>query len=234
MRAVLLDLDDTLSDHTHSSRAALLEVCRANPGLAARPFATLLADHATILEVVHLEMLRGALSMEAARAERFRRLFAQHGCDTDPMAAAACYREAYQRSRQAVPGALALLEQLRERVAVAVVTNNTQAEQEEKLRYLGMRHLVDVLVVSETVGVAKPDPAIFAAALRQLGCVAEDAVMLGDSWAADVIGARAAGVRAVWLNRHGFTCPDPALAHELVSLEPTTVVVELLLGQRAA
>jgi putative hydrolase of the HAD superfamily len=231
MRAVLIDLDDTLLDHTHSSRAALLEVCRANPGLAARPFATLLADHATILEVVHLDVLRGTLTIEAARAERFQRLFVQHGCDTDPTAAAACYREAYQRSRQAVPGALALLEQLRGRVAVAVVSNNVQAEQEEKLRHLGMSQLIDALVVSETVGVAKPDPAIFAAALHQLGCAAGDAVMLGDSWAADVIGARAAGVRAVWLNRHGLPCPDPALAHELASLKPTTVVIELLLGQ---
>jgi phosphoglycolate phosphatase-like HAD superfamily hydrolase len=68
MRAVLLDLDDTLLDHTSSSRAALLEVCRANPGLAARPFDVVLADHATILEVVHLDVLRGALTIEAARA----------------------------------------------------------------------------------------------------------------------------------------------------------------------
>jgi putative hydrolase of the HAD superfamily len=232
MRAVLLDLDDTLSDHTHNSRAALLAVCRAHGPLAARPFDLVLADHAVILEELHLEVLHGSRSLDAARVERFRRLLARHGCDGDPTVAAACYREAYQRSRQAVPGALALLEQLRGRAAVAVVSNNVQAEQEEKLRHLGMCQLIDVLVVSETVGVAKPDPAIFAAALRQLGCAADDAVMLGDSWAADVIGARAAGVRAIWLNRHGLPCPDPALAHELASLEPTTAVVELLLGQR--
>lgn len=231
MRAVLLDLDDTLSDHTHSSRMALLEVCRANPGLAARPFATVLADHAVILEELHLEVLRGARSLDAARIERFRRLLTRHGCDGDPASAAACYRDAYQSSRQAVPGALALLQHLRGRAAAAVVSNNVQAEQEEKLRYLGMSQLIDALVVSETVGVAKPDPAIFAAALSQLGCVAEDAVMLGDSWAADVLGARAAGVRAIWLNRHGFACPDPALAHELRSLEATALVVDLLLSQ---
>jgi putative hydrolase of the HAD superfamily len=113
------------------------------------------------------------------------------------------------------------------------VSNNLQAEQEEKLRHLGMAHLIDALVVSETVGVAKPDPAIFATALRQLGCAADDAVMLGDSWAADVLGARAAGLRAVWLNRHGHLSPDPRFAHELVSLEPTTDVLVLLLGESA-
>jgi HAD superfamily hydrolase (TIGR01509 family) len=234
MRAVLLDLDDTLSDHTHSSRAALLAVCRAHAPLAARPFDVVLADHAVLLEELHLEVLRGARSLDAARIERFRRLLARHGCDGDPASAAACYRDAYQSSRQTVPGALALLEQLRGRAAVAIVSNNGQAEQEEKLRYLGLSHLIDALVVSETVGVAKPDPAIFAAALGQLGCAAEDAVMLGDSWAADVLGARAAGVRAIWLNRHGLACPDPALAHELSSLEPAESIVELLLGRGVA
>lgn len=86
-------------------------------------------------------------------------------------------------------------------------------------------------MVSETIGVAKPDPAIFHAALRQLGRAPADAVMLGDSWAADVLGARAAGVRAVWLNRHQRACPDPALARELRALEPAGKVAALLLGR---
>lgn len=230
MRAVLIDLDDTLLDHTATSRTALQVVCAADSVLAARPFDTLLADHSAILETVHLEVLRGALTIDAARAERFRRLFALHGCISDPAVAAARYRACYQDSRCAVPGALALLELLRGRAAVAVVTNNVQADQEEKLRILGMTHLVDALVVSETVGVAKPDPAIFTAALRQLGCAAADAVMLGDSWSADILGARAAGIRAVWLNRHGRPCPDATLAHELASLEATADVLSLLLG----
>lgn len=68
-----------------------------------------------------------------------------------------------------MPGALAPLELLRGRAAVAVATNSLQAEQEAKLRTLGMAHLVDALVVSETVGVAKPGPAVFHAAQRQLG-----------------------------------------------------------------
>lgn len=42
-----------------------------------------------------------------------------------------------------------------------MVTNSLLAEQEEQLRTLGMAHLVDALVVPETVGVARPDPAIF-------------------------------------------------------------------------
>jgi FMN phosphatase YigB (HAD superfamily) len=61
-------------------------------------------------------------------------------------------------------------------------------------------------------------------------CAPADAVMLGDSWAVDVLGVCAAGVAAVWLNRHGRACPDPALARELRTLQPVDHVAALLLG----
>jgi putative hydrolase of the HAD superfamily len=230
-RAVLLDLDDTLFDHSHSSRAGVLAVYEANPALAMRPFAAVLAAHALILEELHLEVLRGRMTIDTARAERFRRLLALHGAVGDADEASARYRAVYLRERQAVPGARELLKALRGRAAVAIVTNNAQAEQEEKLRTLGMAHLVDALVTSEAAGVAKPDPAIFQRALAQIGGEAEDAVMLGDSWTADVIGAQAAGLRAIWLNRHGRSCPNPELVQEIQRLEPTAQLVALLLGE---
>ena len=230
MRAVLIDLDDTLFDHAHSSRTALAEVCAGDPALAALPFERVALDHAEMLELVHLEVLAGRMSLELARVERFRRLLAAYGCAGDAAACADRYRAAFQLARRPVAGALALLERLRGRARVAVVSNNMQAEQEAKLELLGMAGLIDALVVSERVGVAKPEPAIFHAALRELGCEPAHGVMLGDSWAADVLGARAAGIRAIWLNRHGRPCPDPALAHELTALEPTEAVLALLLA----
>lgn len=229
-RAVLIDLDDTLLDHTASSYAALEAVYAADAALRLSPFDLVLADHATILEIVHAEVLRGMLTLDAGRTERFRRLLMRHGSPADPAHAAAHYRAAYQRARRAVPGAREVLERLRGLAAVVVVSNNMQAEQEEKLGFLGMTHLIDALIVSETAGAVKPDPAIFEVALRRVGCAAIDAVMLGDSWSADVLGARAAGIRAIWLNRHGLPCPDPALAYELHSLEPVDATVTLLLG----
>lgn len=114
-RAALLDRDDTLFDHTYSSRAGLLAVCAAHPALGACPFADVLADHAAILEELHLEVLRGAMSIDAARTERFGRLLAHYGAGGDATGAAACYRAAYQAARQPVPGALALLAWLRGR-----------------------------------------------------------------------------------------------------------------------
>jgi putative hydrolase of the HAD superfamily len=53
--------------------------------------------------------------------------------------------------------------------------------------------------------------------------------MVGDSWTADVLGAQAVGMRAIWLNRHGATCPDPTIVTEIAALEPLDTVADLIL-----
>ena len=86
-----------------------------------------------------------------------------------------------------------------------------------------------MLVVSEEVGISKPDPRIFVVALERAGVEAPEAVMVGDSWANDVEGARAAGIRPVWFNRDGQTPPDPSV-EVIESLEPTEAVLRTILG----
>jgi putative hydrolase of the HAD superfamily len=89
------------------------------------------------------------------------------------------------------------------------------------MRLCGFDPYVDALVVSEAVGIAKPDPAIFAHALEELECAPEDAVMVGDSWAADIAGARAAGIRPIWFNRARLPAPDPSFGvSEVFTLTP--------------
>ena len=67
-------------------------------------------------------------------------------------------------------------------------------------------------------------------ALDALGTPPAEAVMVGDSWSADVIGARAAGIRAVWFNPDRLPSPEPGLGvAELHALEPTAETLELLL-----
>ena len=82
-----------------------------------------------------------------------------------------------------------------------VVTNGTVAQQERKLRHTGLDREVAGWVVSEGVGLRKPDPAIFRVAAARAGQSLAGAMMIGDSAQADIGGARAAGVPAVWLHR---------------------------------
>jgi HAD superfamily hydrolase (TIGR01509 family) len=86
------------------------------------------------------------------------------------------------------------------------VVSNSDGRVEEALAAAGIRDRFDVVLDSALVGVEKPDPAIFRAALAALGVGPEHALYVGDLYDVDVVGARAAGMEAMLL------VPDAAAA----------------------
>lgn len=82
-----------------------------------------------------------------------------------------------------------------------VVTNGTVEQQERKLRHTGLAREVAGWVISEGAGIRKPDPEIFRLAAERAGHSLAGAWMIGDSAAADIGGARNAGLPSVWLHR---------------------------------
>ncbi len=235
VRAVLLDLDDTVFDHRHSSRSALQAVYRRHASLAGVSFERFEQEHSRILEEFHQDVLFGRIDLDEARVERFRRLFEVAGVSADAglsRAAAAMYRREYQAARRAIAGASRLLQALRLRARVGIVSNNLLLEQQEKLQYCELAPHVDELIVSEQAGSVKPDPAIFHIALERLGAAPSEAVMVGDSWAADVAGARRAGIRAIWFNPDARPRPEPAPeVAELRALEPLEHVLAVIFSE---
>lgn len=233
IRAVLFDLDDTLFDHRGASRAALAEVHRRHA--AASDFAAFERHHARILEELHLEVLAGARDLDDARRERFRRVFAEIGIElpgSDADEVAAAYRSGYLPSWRAVEGARDLVAAIRERVRVGVISNNLIDETREKLVFCELAPLVHTVVVSGDEGISKPDPRLFDIALDRLGVARDEAVMFGDSWAADITGAARAGIRPVWFNPTRKPKPaDPAGVEEVFSLTPLEAVMSLLLRE---
>ncbi|MBO0651275.1 HAD family hydrolase [Streptomyces triculaminicus] len=91
---------------------------------------------------------------------------------------------------------------------LGVVTNGMTDNQTAKLRQAGLYDLVDAVVISQSVGVRKPDPQIFCHALATLGAKPSPrVVMVGDSLTADVGGALEAGLSALWIS-HGRPLPQ--------------------------
>lgn len=83
---------------------------------------------------------------------------------------------------------------------VCILTDLTAHIQFRKIEKLGLDDYVDFLVTSEEVGVEKPHPYMFSRALQKLGCETSDALMIGDSWGKDIVGANAMGIRSIWIN----------------------------------
>lgn len=101
------------------------------------------------------------------------------------------------------PEAKPALMSLRQRFVLIAVTNGNA-----NLERIGIRDLFDDVVSAAMVGAAKPAPAIFEKAVAAGGATAAQTLHVGDHPLYDVHGARGAGLRAVWVNRHGDTWPD--------------------------
>ena len=99
-----------------------------------------------------------------------------------------------------VPGALDALRSLGMRL---VVVSNWDCSLPDALGAAGLAPRLDATITSAQAGAAKPDPAIFRAALATAGVPPSAAVHVGDSLREDVGGARAAGIEAVLVVRGG-------------------------------
>ncbi|GAA0535282.1 putative hydrolase of the HAD superfamily [Saccharopolyspora erythraea NRRL 2338] len=105
------------------------------------------------------------------------------------------------------PDVLPVLRELSGRYALAVVANQ-RAVVVDALRRDGVAGFIDHWAISEVVGAAKPDPAIFRHALDAAGVDASRAVHVGNRLDTDVRGARRLGLRTVWVVR-GEAPPEP-------------------------
>ncbi len=205
---ILFDLDDTLFDHTRASRIALESVHAAHAQDV--DFDEFAREHARVLEVFHARFLRGEFSLDQARAARMIALFSafeQSIDDAKALDISMLYRREHQGNRALVTGARELLDALQHKTRMGIVTNNSTAEQIEKLRALDIAHFFEVIVISEDVGVTKPDPRIFEIALERFGAQPHEAVMVGDNFANDIEGALGSGIAPLWFNRNGNETP---------------------------
>ncbi|MEM7382017.1 MAG: HAD family hydrolase, partial [Bacteroidota bacterium] len=84
-----------------------------------------------------------------------------------------------------------------------LLTDLTAEIQYRKVERLGIGDYIDFIVTSEEVGVEKPHPTMFLKALGKLGCEAEEAIMIGDSWDKDIVGASVLGIDSIWINHNG-------------------------------
>jgi putative hydrolase of the HAD superfamily len=204
LRGVLLDLDGTLVDQEGAVVDALREWL---PTLSVTPTADVLARWTEGSER-HLAAWReGRVSFAEQRRRRLRDFLPSVGVaydDTDAGLDAVFdgYLRRYQESWRAyddVGPALAAIAAAG--LATAVLTNGTIELQNGKLARVGLAGRVGPVYTVEDLGVAKPDPAAFLGACARWGLPPEAVLSVGDRHDLDVVPARAAGLRAVHLDR---------------------------------
>ncbi|HEX5899165.1 MAG TPA: HAD family hydrolase [Solirubrobacteraceae bacterium] len=164
------------------------------------------------------------------RRDAWSRALADQGIDDGELAAELGERFGADRRalHETFADAAPALDALGADHALALVTNGASCWQREKLMASGLADRFAVVVVSGELGTAKPDPAVYARGLSELGAEPGEAVMVGDSLRNDVDGALGAGLSAVWLNRDGR--PRPLDRPDVVEIDTLGALPAALAG----
>lgn len=105
-----------------------------------------------------------------------------------------------------------LARELADRGARLAVLSNSEGRLAELLQEISIADPFAVIVDSGRLGFEKPDRRIFEHTLAALGVTAADPIHIGDSWAADIVGAREVGWRSIWYGRGVTPTGDPRIA----------------------
>ncbi|MBV8759913.1 MAG: HAD-IA family hydrolase [Deltaproteobacteria bacterium] len=120
--------------------------------------------------------------------------------------------------RKPIEPIIALAKELAARGVRTAVLSNSEGGLRALFEEIGLAHEFHAIIDSGVVGIDKPDPRIFAHTLEQLGGRAEDAVHIGDSWTADIIGALGAGWRgAIYYPSRANQAPAAVPARAVVA-----------------
>ena len=202
---VLFDLDDTLYSHHAAVAGGLADQLNQTPQQAEAAY-----QRWTELEDLHYNRyLRGECEFQEMRRVRVREFLADSRPSMTNDEADDWFAEYFQHyAAHWVVGAetLAALAALRAANPAArfgIITNGELGLQQRKVDVLGLTHLFEHVIASGAVGVAKPDPRIFAIACETFGITASRAVYIGDRPLVDAVGAAEAGLTGIWFNDAG-------------------------------
>jgi putative hydrolase of the HAD superfamily len=206
IRGVLLDLDGTLIDQEGATEAAL----RAWLPAYGVPVTAAVVTAWTEIQERHLADWRERrIGFQQQRRNRVRDFLPLIGvaCPDDPAALDRIfggYLRHYEDSWRVFDDVEDMLTALAGAgLATAVLTNGTTEQQNQKLARVGLAGRVGPVYTVEDLGVAKPHAGAFLGACERWGLAPGAVLSVGDRYDLDVLAARAAGLHAVHLDRHG-------------------------------
>lgn len=196
LRNILLDLDDTLLDFHTAEREALSKTLRH---FGIEPTGQRIARYSEINKA-HWKMLeRGEVTRNELRVRRYRVFLEEVGADCDPAEVAARYEARLRQEYAVIPGAIKLLETLKQKYRLYAVTNGSTVNQRPRLEGSGVGKYFDDVFISQEVGHDKPSTAYFDYCFRRIPDFRkEESVIVGDSLTSDITGGKQAGIAAIW------------------------------------
>lgn len=198
IRAIVFDLDNTLTDFMRMKEAA---ITAAIDGMIDAGFRLSRAELRERVDSIYREQ---GLEFQRVFDELLQREFGE----VDPKILASgivAYRRARESALVLYPHAhMTLLELAKRGIRLGVVSDAPRLQVWMRLCALGLQHVFDAVVTFDDTGERKPAPAPFREVLRRLGTEAHESMMIGDWAERDVVGAKSLGMKTVFA-RYGDT-----------------------------
>lgn len=201
---IFFDLDHTIWDFDKNAEETILELYNsyqlAELGIdcAATFIETYTRNNHELWAAYHL----GTISKEHLRQTRFKKTFLDLGLAPDLIPAA--FEDDYVRicptKTNLFPEAHEVLSYLGSKYSLHLISNGFKESTELKIELSALEKYFQTIVISEIIGVNKPDKAIFEFALNGAGASRDESIMIGDSLEADIRGAKAFGMDAIYFN----------------------------------
>ena len=205
-KAILMDWDDTIGDWKGAERKALEQLHRMYhlEALYPTPEEFIAAYKPFNLELWTLYG-KGEISKPDLQFSRF-----MHPIEDMPWSPELKEQRAHEMGSEflrltnvyftLLPGAAQTVRALAARYPLTIISNGFKEVQYYKFAHSGLADCFQHILISEEVGINKPQPEIFRIALERNGVTADEAVMIGDSYTSDIAGAKAAGIDQIWLH----------------------------------
>ena len=202
-KVILWDLDGTLWDLSGNTTIALTQLYKRfeSSNFQQTSLEKFLTSYPKHNERVWALYREGKIAKEELRNKRFIDLFdelnATYDIDFVELFASE-FLAVCPRLPHLIDGAREILEQTKDQYTHVILTNGFIEVQGFKMAAAEIEHYFTTVVYSEEAGVRKPHRAIFELALSRANCRAAEALMIGDDWDADILGARNAGIDQVF------------------------------------
>ena len=212
VKAVLIDIDNTLLDF-HKSAKASMKKSFERLGLE---FKDCYFDTFTVVnDSLWLEIEKGNLTRQQLFKIRFNTVFKSLDISCDGTVCEDYFRENLKDFAFPIDGAIEILEYLTKKYRLYAASNaNVYAEQINRLKLANMLGYFKDVFISQQIGYQKPDREFFNACLERMDVLnKEEIVMIGDSLTADIQGGKNFGIKTVWFNfnnksNDGVIIPD--------------------------
>lgn len=144
----------------------------------------------------------GQITKETLRTQRFKSTFIELGISPDkvPQQFEDDYVRLSPTKTNLFEGAKKVLSYLQEKYTLHIISNGFKETTLTKMNLSALNPYFTEVIISEDVGVNKPNPAIFEHALAKAKALKEESIMIGDSLEADIRGAQNFGLKAIFFN----------------------------------